>query len=54
MVKKAELQEFTELNVDEMSTEQLFELKRKFDKWWVEALERVNNVSKPAKPKDEE
>ena len=47
MVKKVELQEFIDIDIDNLSTEELFELKRKYDEWWEKALARVNNIDKP-------
>jgi|TARA_R110000851_G_C12644757_1_gene519462 hypothetical protein len=38
------LQEFSLIDVSELSTEELFEVKKIMDKWYREALERVNTL----------
>lgn len=40
-----ELQEHTDKDVTKMSEQELFELKKKVDKWWVDALERCNKLN---------
>jgi hypothetical protein len=38
------LQEFSLVDVSELSTEELFELKKIMDDWYKKALKRVNNL----------
>lgn len=47
MSKLKYLQEFTSKHISELTTEELFELKKLEDKWWEEALSRINNLEEP-------
>jgi len=44
-----ELEELFNKKLRHLSAEELFEYKKKYDKWWKEALERVNSVGEPVK-----
>jgi hypothetical protein len=56
-----ELQRHSHKNLDEIKEKdgvidafELFKAKRKLDKWWKEALERVNNINGTRKDKKDD
>ena len=43
---REKLEEFFEIDLSKLTDEEIFELKREYDKWWKEALKRLNNIHK--------
>ena len=47
MTTKSDLQELTEFDVSDLSSTQLFKLKREHDKYIEDALKRCTSIHKP-------